>query len=195
VPRTIVAAALLLAAGISPAQVREGTYKPTNGAATQWSINDHQTLIWGGQPYLPFGIRIDGTPQAVNAAKAAGITDVIVDLPANGSGWDAVLNALNQANMRYLIRVDSLAPMAHGFAIEPQSYRVAGITQTRQVTLEIPGATSAFVILATRNDGNVVTGERIPVLNGRLSYTSGARSARLSRDDKHRAARLLGRSR
>jgi hypothetical protein len=172
VPRTIVAAALLLAVGTCSAQVREGIYKPNTGAPAQWSINEHQTLIWAGQPYIPYGIRIEGTVQAVNAAKAAGITDVIVDLPANGSGWEPVFAALNAANMRFLLRVDSLAPMAHGFAVEPQSYRISGITKTTELSMDIPGASSAFVILATKGDGNVVSSGRVPVVNGKITYTA-----------------------
>ena len=171
-PRTIVAVALLLAGGISSAQVREGTYKPTPGTPVPWSINDHQTLIWGGQAYIPYGIRIDGSVEAVNAAKAAGVSDVIVDLPANGLGWDSVLSALNTAKMRFLLRVNSLAPMAHGFAIEPQSYRITGITKTREISMEIPGATSAFVVLATKADGNVISTARVPIVDGKLVYTA-----------------------
>ena len=172
VPRTIVAVAMLLAVGICSAQVREGTYKPNTGAPVQWSINEHQTLIWGGQPYLPYGIHIEGTVEAVAAAKASGVSDVIVDLPANGSGWEPVLSALNAANMRFLLRVDSLAPMAHGFSIEPQSYRITGITKTSELSMDIPGASSAFVILATKGDGNVISSARVPVVNGRLTYTA-----------------------
>jgi len=170
VRRTIPAVFFLLVACVCAAESRDGTYKPTGGTPTSWSINEHQTLIWGGQPYLPVGVRIDGTPQAVVAAKSAGITDVIVDLPANGLGWDAVIAALNQANMHFLLRVDSLAPMARGFAIEPQGYRVTGITKPKQITLEIPGATSAFVVLATKSDATIVDSARVPVVDGKLSY-------------------------
>lgn len=157
---------------IAPAQVREGTYKPAGGAATPWSINEHQSLIWGGQPYLPIGVRIDGTEQAVAAAKAAGITDVIVDLPANGAAWDGVLTALNRAGMHFLLRVGSLAPMAHGFAVEPQGYRVTGIIKPMQVTVEIPGATSAFVVFATKSDATIVDSARVPIVNGVLTYNA-----------------------
>ncbi len=168
--RPTIAIALLLLAGTCQAQKRDGLYKPVSGTPTAWSINEHQTLIWGGQPYLPLGIRIDGTAQAVEAAKAAGISDVIVDLPANGAGWDEVISALNRANMRFLVRIGSLAPMAKGFSIEPQGYRITGITKSRQISLDIPGATSAFVVLATKTDATVVANGRVPIVNGRLTY-------------------------
>lgn len=163
---------LLLAACACHAQRRDGTYKPASAAPVPWSINEHQTLIWGGKPYLPFGVRIDGTADAVTKAKAAGINDVIVDLPANGAGWDPVIEALNKANMRFLIRIASLAPMAHGFAVEPQGYRVTGITEQQEVKLQIPGATSAYVVLATRNDATVITKERVPIVDGQFDYTA-----------------------
>jgi len=166
----ILAVLLGLLVGVSPAQKRDGIYKPAGGNPTPWIINEHQTLIWNGQPYIPIGVKIDGTSQAVDAAKAAGITDVIVDLPANGVGWDPVIEALNKAKMHFLIRVDSLAPMAKGFAIEPQGYRVAGIKASREVKLEIPGATSAFVVLATKGDGSIVANGRVPIINGQLTY-------------------------
>ena len=160
----------MLVAGAAFAQLREGTYKPATGSPVPWSINDHQTLIWGGHPYIPYGIRIDGTPEAVASAKAAGVTDVVVDLPASGIGWSQVIEALGKANMRYLVRVNSLAPMAYGFAVEPQSYRITGITESRQVDLDLPGATSAFVVVASKSDATQNKGERVPVINGKLSY-------------------------
>lgn len=168
--RTTIAIALALAVTTAFAQKRNGVYKASEGKSVSWSINEHQSLIWDGQPYLPVGIRIDGTVAAVNAAKSQGIRDVIVDLPANGLGWAEVLNALNQSGMHFLIRVDSLAPTAPGFAIEPQAYRITGITQDRTISLEIPGAKSAFVVLATKNDGQIVASSRETIKNGLLIY-------------------------
>lgn len=135
-----------------------------------WSLNDYHTLIWDGKPYLPIGARIDGNPAAVKAAKAAGISDVIVDLPANGSGWDDTLAALKANDMRYLIRIDSLVPMAKGFAVEPSAYRIPGITETRTISVDLPGVTSAFVVLAEKVDSAITKAERVPVVNGKLTY-------------------------
>ncbi len=168
--RSLLAIAFLFLAGTTFAQRREGNYHPTNGKAATWSINDHQTLVWDGQPYLPVGIRIDGTVAAVQAAKADGVTDVIVDLPASGAGWDEVFDALNKSGMRFLIRVDSLAPMANGFTVEPQGYRISGITKKQTVSLELPGATSAFVVLANQGDGQIISSARVPVTNGLVVY-------------------------
>ncbi|MDR3688455.1 MAG: hypothetical protein P4L46_03690 [Fimbriimonas sp.] len=166
----LLAVAVLLATGTGFAQRREGVYKSGTGTPGSWSINEHQTLIWNGQPYLPVGIRIDGTVDAVKAAKAAGVSDVIVDLPASGAGWDEAIGAINASNMRYLIRINSLAPMAKGFAIEPQGYRVSGITKEQKVSIDMPGATSAFVVLADKADGQIITTDRVPVTNGLFIY-------------------------
>ena len=152
-------------------QRRDGVYTPVAGkTGTSWSLNENHTLLWGGVPYLPIGVRIDGTPEAVQQAKAAGIKDAIVDVPVGGEGWEDTFKALQAAEMRFLVRIDSLAPMARGFVVEPDAYRVAGISQPRTITLDLPGATSAFVVLATDRDGSVTSSARVPVVDGKLTY-------------------------
>lgn len=147
------------------AQRRDGTFKDT-----PWTINDNHALIWGGNPYVPSGLRIDGTAAAVTSGAQADIHDFIVDLPVNGAGWAETLNALETNKSRYLIRLNSMAPMCAGFAIEPQGYRISNITEPRTIRVDIPGATSAFVVLASQRDGKVNKKERIPVINGKLEY-------------------------
>ncbi|MEZ0326550.1 MAG: hypothetical protein ACAH95_11655 [Fimbriimonas sp.] len=147
------------------AQKRDGMY-----GKTAWSINENHALIWGGQPYVPVGIRVDGTPAAVQAAKQSGVEDVLLDLPASGMGWKDTLAAVEAEKMRYLLRVSSLAPMAVGFAVEPQGYRVTGIEKKTTVTVALPGASSAYVILAAKRDGTVQSSARVPVINGKLTY-------------------------
>jgi hypothetical protein len=165
VRRTVAALLVSCLAALNLAQSREGTY-----AKAPWTINEHHTLIWGGQPYTPVGIRIDGTSSAVAAAKQAQVEDVLVDLPASGSGWSDTLKALEEQKMRYLLRISSLAPMAKGFAIEPQGYRIEGIDKKTTVSVDLPGAQTAFVVLAAKRDGNIEKKERVPVINGKLTY-------------------------
>lgn len=165
VRRQLVALLIVLLAACAWGQRRTGTYQKVD-----WSINDHHTLIWGGSPYLPAGVLIDGTPAAVEQAAAAKVKDLLVDLPAGGSGWNEALTALEAHQSRYLIRINSLAPMASGFAIEPQGYRISGIDTPRTITVKLPGAVSALVILATRRDGTVSSKERVPVIDGKLVY-------------------------
>jgi len=171
-PRAVIGLLLALVPFAAQCQGRQGVYKTPSGASAAWSINENHTLIWDGKPYLPIGIRIDGTPGDVAAAKSAGIHDVIVDLPSNGVGWDETLSALNDAKINFLLRVDSIAPMAKGFAVEPQAYRITGITTPRTITVSLPGATSAFVILASRRDSSIASTGRVPVINGQLTYNA-----------------------
>lgn len=170
--RAVLGILLALVPLAAQSQGRQGVYKTSGGGSASWSINESHTLIWDGKPYLPIGVRIDGTPGAVTAAKAAGLRDVIVDLPANGAGWTETLAALNDAKINFLLRVDSLAPMAKGFAVEPQAYRITGITAPRTVTVALPGATSAFVVLASRRDSSIASSSRVPVVNGQLTYNA-----------------------
>jgi hypothetical protein len=156
---------------ISSAQgPRAGVYQPTGSSGTPWKIDDTATLQWGGQPYMPIGATIDGTPESIKLAAANGVKDVVVDLPASGQGWNLALDALKAANLRYLIRIASLSPMAQGFAVEPQAYRMLGILKPQTVSLPLANATGAFVVVASRRDGSVQSSARVPVVNGTLTY-------------------------
>lgn len=134
-----------------------------------WRINESNTLIWNEKPYLPVGVRIDGTPQAILEASGAGVKDVIIELPADGSGWDSAFRALDGANMRYILAISSLAPTCTGIAVEPQGYRVAGITTPRKVELTIAGATNALAAMVTKRDGTVQMTKRVKMPDGRFS--------------------------
>lgn len=154
------------------AQRREGTFVPAGGTGVSWRINEHHTLIWNGNPYLPVGVRVDGNVPAIKAAAAAGIKDVIVDLPVSGSGWGDVLPALEAAGMRYLIRIGSLAPAAHGYAIDPQANRLTGIASPQTVTLPLPGAESAYALLASRRDSSIAQATPLPVNGGKITFNA-----------------------
>lgn len=166
--RSIVFLSLCLAA-MAHAQKPNGVYQPGKGQPVAWTINDAKTLIWGGAPYLPVGVRVDGTAASIQAAKAGGIQDVLVELPAGGTNWDTAIKALEAAQLRYLIDISSLAPMARGFAIEPQAYSISGITEPRKIEATIPGATSVLTVLVTKRDNNVEKVSRRTLENGRLS--------------------------
>lgn len=165
----ITALGILLAASLAQAQKSDGIYEPAKGQPVAWSVNAAKTLIWGGKPYLPVGIRVDGQPAGIHAAKAAGIQDLLVELPASGTGWDAAVKTLEENSMRYLIEVSSLAPMARGYAIEPQAYSISGITEARRIEATIPGASSVLTVLITKRDNNVERISRRTLENGKLS--------------------------
>lgn len=165
----IFAFGILLMVSAAQAQQASGTYEPAKGQPVAWSINSAKTLIWGGTPYMPVGLRVDGQPSAIQGAKAAGVQDLLVELPAGGTGWDDALKALEDNSMRYLIEVSSLAPMARGYAIEPQAYSVSGITTARRIEATIPGASSVLTLLVTKRDGNVERMTRRTLENGKLT--------------------------
>ena len=166
--RTTVFGVLLLTC-LSQAQKSSGTYEPSKGQAVAWSINAAKTLVWGGVPYMPVGLRVDGQPAGIQAAKAAGVQDLLVELPAAGTGWDDAIKALEGNSMRYLIEISSMAPMAKGYAIEPQAYSIAGITTARKIEATIPGAASVLTVLITKRDNNVERVTRRTLENGKLS--------------------------
>lgn len=163
-------ALLATLACITYSQLGSGVYR-SGGEEAAWRINEHHSLIWNGQPYLPVGVRIPGTAEAILAAKAQGISDVVVELSANGLGWKEAFAALELSGMRYIIAIDSLAPGAAGFAIEPQNYRMVGITDRRNVDLPMAESTSALAVLAHRRDSTITFSRRIKVSGGRLSLT------------------------
>lgn len=165
-------ASLLLALPVLGfAQKRDGIYQVQNGKKTAWTINAAHALLWNNIPYLPVGLAIDGSLDQLEAAKAAGVKDLLVDVPATGMSWDRVFQSLNESGMRFGIRINSLAPMAKGFIVEPQSYRVSGVVGPREIDLELPGAKSALVVTAVRRDASIQSSVRVPVVNGRLKHS------------------------
>jgi hypothetical protein len=168
--RLLALSILVLTATFVQAANTQGTYHPDAKTSDSWTINEHSTLVWDGKPYLPVGTIVD-SPAAVDRAVAAGITDFVVDLPASGTGWEETLASLNQHHARFLLRVNSLAPMATGVAVEPQGYRVSGIKEQQTVHISLPGIQSAFVVVALRRDGSIIESKRVPVTDGLLNYT------------------------
>lgn len=159
-------------AGSSVAQRPLGTYRPVTGPPASWTINEHHTLIWDGSPYMPVGLRLDGSVASINQAVEQGIKDVLLELPASGAGWVETFAAAEAAGVRYLVSLNSLAPMAVGVSVEPQTYRIGGITKETTFKMPLPGAESALVVLATRRDGAIESAIRVEVEGGVLNYTA-----------------------
>ncbi len=167
--RAILIGLIATLATLSPAQDAGDVYTPKGGTPQPWQINASHTLVWNGAPYLPVGLRIDGTPEEIARAKAAGFKDVIVDMPAGGTGWDDAIKALEAAGMRYLISVSSLAPMAEGVAVDPAGYRITGIAKAQTLEVKLPGASSALAVVVNQRDASVASTKRVAVINGVLS--------------------------
>ncbi len=158
------------------AQKRDGIYQPSGGTKAPWEITTSHGLKWGDKPFMPVGISLDSTLETFEPAKAAGIKDFLIDLPANGMGWEKAFSTLNQAGVRFGLRINSLAPMAKGFIVEPQAYRMIGLTGPREMEIDIPGAKSALVVIFDRRDTSIVSTKRMPVVNGKLKHTVKASS-------------------
>jgi hypothetical protein len=144
-------------------------------ASAQWSVNALSQLQWSGKPYAPVGLRIPGTLNRIQQAKDAGILDVVVDLPRDGRQWKEILEALEAAGMRYILSIDAMAPMATGYVVEPEGYRVASITSAKSLNLSIPGCESAFAMFVSQRDGSVTEGRPLNVRNGSVfdTFNSG----------------------
>ncbi len=155
-------AGLLLRVGVQPpAPV------PAGRAQVHWRINENNTLFWDNQPYLPVGLRIDGSAGEIDEAKSLGLHDVLVDQSAI-SGWSATIERLEISGLRYLLSISSLAPSAQGIAVEPEGYRISDIKEERDIDLKIEGATSALVVLALQRDASVQWSKRLNLEGGRL---------------------------
>jgi hypothetical protein len=142
-------------------------------AQTNWSVTAGHSLVWAGNRETLAGLRIEGTPDAVASAIKAGFKDLCVDLSAgvvNGAlpDWQPTLDALAKANARYLVAVGSLAPLAEAYEVDPEGYRVTGITTARHISVQIPGANSVFAVLATSADGTIQWSKRVATPDGKL---------------------------
>lgn len=148
---------------------RTGTYKFGEAKSVDWSIGQTGLLTWDGQPYSPVGASTAETSKAAQL-KAAGISDVLLNVPVSKKAWPQEIADLEKANLRYLLRLNSLAPAAKGFTIDPQSYRVASVTRPQTFRFSIPEAQSAFVVLALKSDGSVSQSGRVPAVNGVIQF-------------------------
>ncbi len=154
----------------APADVGHGTYSPDPKTHIPWSINSGHSLFWNGAPYMPVGVRVDADPTDIASAAKAGAKDVIVDVSSGRNSWDEALVALDASKLRFLLRINSLAPMAAGYEISPQTYRMPGIVSPQLVSMPMPGAKSALAVVVLKRDGSVLKVERVPVVDGKFNY-------------------------
>ncbi|MCC7435513.1 MAG: hypothetical protein IT363_12575 [Methanoregulaceae archaeon] len=166
--RALACCLLFGVAAIAACQSASGVYRPEGAAPAEWRINDHHTLVWNGAPYVPVGARLQPSLADIERAKGAGVLDVLLSVPL-GVDLQPLIQAMEAAGMRYLIAIDSLAPGATGVAVEPQTYRVAGITEPRKIEFSLPGATDALAVLVTARDATVMRVDRVVVKDGKFS--------------------------
>lgn len=123
-----------------------------------------------GAPYIPVGLKIEATPEAIAQAQAAGVTDVLVELPLDAALWQRTIADLEAKGMRYVIGLSSMAPSAEVVAVEPQSYRVSGLQGEVNLDLSIPGGKKAYAILASEQNGGILWQGVLPIHNDRLVF-------------------------
>lgn len=134
-----------------------------------WQVTESNCLAIDGKPYMPVGVRIQGSPEAVSRISKAGIHDAMVELPANGNGWSETLKALEDAGIRYFIAIDSAGPSAMGYAIEPEGYRIPNLTTSQKIDLALPGVSEALLVLALQRDASIQWSSREAVSQGKLT--------------------------
>jgi hypothetical protein len=133
--------------------------------APAWTVGPNLQYQWGGTDYLPVGLQCSFDTELLSKAKEAGISDFNVEVSATGS-WRAVADELS--SKRFFITSNTAMPAATGFTVQPQSYRVNGIRNPQSITVSVPGATKAFVVVALTRDASVISQRSYPVVNGVL---------------------------
>lgn len=136
----------------------------------KWEVTRERSLSFDGSPYIPVGLHIDPTVEAMDQAVQAGVTDVFVELPLDLGTWRRVLPELESRGFRYLIGVSALAPSASVVAIEPKSYRVSGLMGRVDIKVDIPSGERAYGIFANERNGAVIWEGWLPIQAGKLPF-------------------------
>lgn len=145
-----------------------GVYKPAGAEPAVWSVNQHHTLIWGGQPYVPMGLIVDGTREDIESAVAKGARDLIVRLPVSGGGWREIVALLESKKVNYLVEISSAAKPAKGVVVQPETYRRSGITEEGGVTFPLFGAESAYAVVVNARSSFVTKQDRFTAVDGKI---------------------------
>ncbi len=165
----LAAAQLFPTAGWAQAPRRDGTYQWAEGKSVIWSIDGNHSLLWNGARYTPVGLRVGGTPAEIDAANAAGIKDLLIDLPVSGD-WGPAIDRAEANGQRYLIRLSSLAPAANGISVDPAAYRISGLKGPKHIDLALPGVSEALVVVALKRDSSILGATTVKTVDGRLVY-------------------------
>ncbi len=132
-----------------------------------WSVNFNNTLIWDGRPYMPIGARVNGDTESIQAALSAGIKDLVIELPANGTGWTEAVSLVEAAGARWFLAVSSAAPAALGTIVEPGSYRIE-TEGALHAKATIPGANEMLGVIADKRDASIRISKNFLTPNGVL---------------------------
>jgi hypothetical protein len=141
----------------------EGEYQ-----GQKWSINKSNALIWDGKPYLPVGARVSSSE--LDDWLKSTVRDYAIEVPEGGMDLAATVKKLETAKARYAITFNSVAPLARGFAVDPDAFRILGITSPRRIKFKIPNCSSALAVLITRRDADIQTVARVMTPGGNFEF-------------------------
>jgi hypothetical protein len=161
---------LLLAACLGMNQVAEPAQE------LNWKVTPERSFEVDGAPYLPVGVHVEPTVEAIDAVAKAGIKDVFVELPLDLTTWRRIIPELESRGLRYLVGISSLAPSASVVAVEPKSYRVSGLSGKIDITVDIPGGSRAYGLLANEKNGGIIWQGTHTIENGKLHFEYDLRS-------------------
>ncbi len=125
-----------------------GLYALLLSQSPTWGISPNGMMQRDGLPYAPVGARISGGAGQIEEATKAGIKDLLIEMPVGGQTWAPTLDALQQSGANYFLEINSMTPKATGYNVEPESFRVEGVTGPYRLNTVIPGCTEALVVLA-----------------------------------------------
>jgi len=121
------------------------------GNGSSWSLDPNGQMMWNGTPYQPVGLRVAGTPAAVEAASQSGAKDILIELPSDGPSWAPVIAAAEKHKLRYMITISSMAPICEGMAIEPETYRIPGIKEPKFIEFPLDADWALSALVFTRD--------------------------------------------
>ena len=172
VPARSLSAAILITGLVTAAVAQSNLprYESAKGASV-WSLDKSGALTWGGNLYCPIGAAIKPTAAHIKEAAAAGVKDLVIDMPLDSSDWNITIAELEMQNFRYFIRLEEGSPATRGFLIDPAGNRVSGVSEGRTFRFDLPESDTAVVVGADRVDGSVTQWDRIAAKDGVVSYT------------------------
>jgi hypothetical protein len=130
-----------------------------------WAVGNAMQLTWDEKDYVPIGLQCQANTTEIEQAKAAGINDFNVEMPANGS-WKEIADKLE--GRRFFLTMTSVMPLTKGVTVQPQYYRIGSVRNPGRLRLNLPGADKAFVLVVQAESGDLFWQKMMPVKNGVL---------------------------
>lgn len=117
-------------------------------------MNDHRTFLFGGKPWIPVGVEVDGSEAQIASAAASGVSDLLVTVRSDGTGWKETQAALEAAKVNYAIRPAEAWPKAEAWLVAPQHLRRESPTDPTMI-ISVPGASELLVVVAKNRDRSI----------------------------------------